>query len=138
MIVFKAFDMNDAGTLNENEFFELGKTLQDGGIVSLVDKSQGQQWTKEASRKAYDDIMRHQDGINDFTVRNMGKGRVPTVDEFVEYFMEKMKDVTDESFDNQVSSFIVASIAAREYIRAASERSHIRREKLIAVYKVTI
>ena len=151
-VVFRAFDFENQGSLNEDQFFEVGKALNLSGeklefkgfdldfeAASGDSIDVGSEWTRENNVAALDDIMRKREEAAaitaDFTIRNVGDGRVCTVDEFVEYFMEKLKDIPDDVLNQQIADFIAASATARHFVHSSSERALLRREKMMAIYK---
>jgi len=116
-VVFRSFDLDNDGTLNENEFFEVGKAL----VPPKDDEFDGAEgdnpmspttsspvrfagfdidsgWTRQQNEEAWEEIMTTKvtedymnELENDFNNRECGTGRVATMEEFVDYFIEKMK-----------------------------------------------
>ena len=136
-VVFKAFDFDNTNSLNENQFFEVGRALKlqgreevfqgfalDGtgqrgqsartdlrdprdnsAMGDVVDNVPTSEWSREENTQALEEIMQKRSEATaftaDFTIRNVGGDRVCTMEEFVDYFMEKFQGVPDEILNQQ-------------------------------------
>jgi len=147
-VVFRAFDLDQDGSLNENEFFEVGKVLTQAGSQAApggeaaafagFESSSAKSWSREESEKAWQSVVSKEalgDIASDFNNRECGTGRVATMEEFVEYFMERFAELPDASFDASVARFVVAAVAAKRFVQEAADGAQRRRQKMIAVFK---
>eukprot|EP00656_Telonema_subtile_P048524 TRINITY_DN5798_c0_g1_i2.p1 TRINITY_DN5798_c0_g1~~TRINITY_DN5798_c0_g1_i2.p1 ORF type:complete len:256 (-),score=64.19 TRINITY_DN5798_c0_g1_i2:26-793(-) len=90
--VFREFDLNNSGSISEQELFELGKARRELGQA-------GGNWTPEQSKRLIQKMDKDQDGL-------IGEA------EFVEYFSSVLPQNADD-FETEVKQFMDAAKSCR-------------------------